>query len=355
MPTQLSHPTYRRDLGGGLVLRWSTAADAEGIAQLYGFVFRGKPEDPGGIRRLRSTGTQLACTVLRKTDRLSAAAMVSRRLVSFGLVLFGLFLAAFAGSLYSRVSDLVTESNRPRRDAIVRRLVVDVTAVTAVAIFATAIAGWIGYRHARRLSRAAIAAGTDRELALEVRDDALRREREAREDAEHASRFKDDFLATVSHELRTPLNAIVGWAHVLKRGMLSGADRDRAIESIDRNASSLTRIVNDLLDVSRLMQGRLNLSVAPLDLREVARAAADTLAPASAARNLTVSLRLDREEVPIVADHGRIQQVAWHLLSNAVKFTPPGGFINVEVSRIGSRARLRVSDSGEGIDAGAAP
>ena len=279
----------------------------------------------------------------------------SRRLVIFGLVLIGLFLAALADSLYSRVSDLVTESDPARRDAIVRRLVVDVTAVTAVAIFATALAGWIGYRHARGLSRAAIAAGTDRELALEVRDDALRRAREARDDAEHASRFKDDFLATVSHELRTPLNAIVGWAHVLKRGMLTGTDRDRAIESIDRNASSLTRIVNDLLDVSRLMQGRLNLSVAPLDLREIAHAAADTLAPASAARNLTVSLRLDREEVPVVADHARMQQVAWHLLSNAVKFTPPGGFITVEVSRLGSRARMRVGDSGVGIDAAVLP
>jgi signal transduction histidine kinase len=280
---------------------------------------------------------------------------MSRRAVILGLVVIGLSLAAFAGSVYSRVSGLASEPDRGRREVISRRMLADVTAVTTAGIVGVAFAGWLGFRHARQLARVAVSARADRQMAIEGRSDALRRERQAREDAELASQFKDDFLATVSHELRTPLNAIVGWAHVLKLGMVTGRDHDRAIDAVDRNAASLTRIINDLLDVSRLMQGRLNLSVTRLDLREVARAAADTLSAASAARNLTVALRLDREEVPVVADPARMQQVAWHLLSNAVKFTPPGGFINVEVSRIGSRARLRVSDSGEGIDPAALP
>jgi signal transduction histidine kinase len=279
----------------------------------------------------------------------------SRRVLVVGLVLIGLSFAAFAGSLYSRLSELVTESDRGRRVVIGRRALAEATVLTAVAVAATTLAGWACYRHARVLTRAAVAARADRQLALDARVEALRRERQARDEAALASQFKDDFLATVSHELRTPLNAIVGWAHVLRRGMLTGPDRDRAIVSIDRNAAALTRIVNDLLDVSRLMQGQLSLSVAPLDLREIARAAADTLAPASTARNLTVTVRLDRDEVPVLADHARLQQVAWHLLSNAVKFTPPGGFINVDVSRLGSRARMRVSDSGEGIDSTALP
>ena len=278
------------------------------------------------------------------------AMFTSQRVVILGFVIIGLFLAAFGVSLQSRMSDLVTEPDRGRRDVMVRRLLADFTAVTTVALVATAMAGWIGYRHVRHMSREAVAARADWQAALDARADAVRRERQARDDAELASQFKDNFLATVSHELRTPLNAIVGWAHVLKRGMLTGADRDRAIEAIDRNATALSRIVNDLLDVSQLLQGRLNLSVMPLDLREIARAAADTLAPATAARGLTVALRLGHDEVPVLADPARMQQVAWHLISNAVKFTPPGGFISVEVSRLGSRARMRVSDSGAGID-----
>jgi signal transduction histidine kinase len=279
----------------------------------------------------------------------------SRRAVILGLVVIGLSLAVFAGSVYSRVSDLASESDRGRREAISRRMLADVTAVTTAAIVAVALAGWLGFRHARDLTRAAVSARADRQMAIDSHSDALRRERLARDEAEVASQFKDDFLATVSHELRTPLNAIVGWAHVLKLGMPTGRDHDRAIEAVDRNAAALTRVINDLLDVSRLMQGRLNLSVTRLDLREIVRAAADTLSPAAKARSLTVALRLDREGVPVLADPARMQQVAWHLLSNAVKFTPPGGFINVEVSRLGSRARLRVSDSGEGIDAAALP
>jgi signal transduction histidine kinase len=203
-------------------------------------------------------------------------------------------------------------------------------AMTAVAMAAVMIAGWVAHRPARR--RAAV-------------ERLLRAEHQGALDA------RENFLATVSHELRTPLNAIVGWTHVLKRGLLDGHDRQHAVEAVDRNAALLTRLVNDLLDVSRLIHGELKLDVGPLDLRSIAQASADTLRAASAAKNLTVTVRLDHKHVPVTGDEKRLQQVAWHLLSNAIKFTPPGGHVTVEVSRLGRRARMRVSDSGDGIDA----
>lgn len=202
--------------------------------------------------------------------------------------------------------------------------------MTAVAMAAVVIAGWVAHRPARR--RAAV-------------ERLLRAEHQGALDA------RENFLATVSHELRTPLNAIVGWTHVLKRGLLDGHDRQHAVEAVDRNAALLTRLVNDLLDVSRLIHGELKLDVGPLDLRNIAHASAETLRAASAAKNLTVTVRLDHKHVPVTGDEKRLQQVAWHLLSNAIKFTPPGGHVTVEVSRLGRRARMRVSDSGDGIDA----
>jgi signal transduction histidine kinase len=206
---------------------------------------------------------------------------------------------------------------------------VEITAVamTAVAMAVVAVAGWVAHRDARRRAAMERLLRAEHQGALDAREDALRREQQARTDAEQANQVKDDFLATVSHELRTPLNAIVGWTHVLKRGLLDGRDRQHAVEAVDRNATILARLVNDLLDVSRLLRA------------------------ASAAKNLTVTVRLDHNHVPVTGDEKRLQQVAWHLLSNAIKFTPPGGQVTIEVSRLGRRARMRVSDSGDGIDA----
>lgn len=223
-------------------------------------------------------------------------------------------------------------------------------AMTAVAMAVAVMAGWVAHRDARRRAAGERLLRAEHQAALDAREEALRREQQARTDAEHASHVKDDFLATVSHELRTPLNALVGWTHVLKRGLVDGHDRQHAVEAVDRNTSILARLVNDLLDVSRLIHGQLKLDVEPLDLRNIARASADTLRAASAAKNLTVTVRLDHHHVPVTGDEKRLQQVAWHLVSNAIKFTPPGGFVTVEVSRLGRRARLRVSDSGDGID-----
>ena len=272
----------------------------------------------------------------------------SRTLLALAAI--GLTLAVLTAVLLRNVGSVVHEGDAARREAIGRRMVTEATAMTAAAIAMLLTVAWVAQRGARR--RAAVEGGlrADHQAALDARAVALQRERQARADAELASQVKDEFLATVSHELRTPLNAIVGWTHVLKRNLLDGRDRQHAIEAVDRNAAILTRLVNDLLDVSRLIQGQLKLNVVPLDLRNIARAAADTLRSASSAKNLTVSLRLDHDQVRVGADDARLQQVAWHVLSNAIKFTPPGGYITVEVSRLGGRARMRITDSGEGID-----
>ncbi len=275
-----------------------------------------------------------------------------RRTATYALVVIGLSWLALTAAVLLRVPVLVDATDRAGRDAIAGRLVLELTLVSVAAIGAGITLGWIGYR-TRSLPE--VGRTSTLESALKARAEALRRERQARDEAELASRFKDDFLATVSHELRTPLNAIVGWTHLLRGGLLSGKDRTRAIEAVDRNAASLTAIVNDLLDVSNLIQGRLKLSIGSVDLRDIARAATDTLTPAAAAKNLTMSLRLDRAEVPVSGDGQRLQQIAWHLLSNAVKYTPDGGSITLEVRKLGSRAWMRVTDSGEGIDAAALP
>lgn len=186
--------------------------------------------------------------------------------------------------------------------------------------------------------------------ALAARAAALERERHAHAESERASRLKDDFLATISHELRTPLNAIVGWVHVLQTGILAPGDRQRAIEAIERNARAQARVVDDLLDVSRMIQGGLTLNVAPCDLRRVVDAVLETLEPAAAAKRLSIEVVGSADEVVVAGDEPRLKQVVRNLLSNAVKFTPAHGRITVEVSRVDDRARLRVADNGEGID-----
>ncbi len=184
------------------------------------------------------------------------------------------------------------------------------------------------------------------ELAI-LRTDLLKREQIARADAEMANRLKDEFLATVSHELRTPLNAIVGWAHLLKSGITD--DQVKAASAIERNAFAQARLIDDLLDVSRLMKGRFSLAASSMDLRASVYAALETVRPAAEAKHLDIQV-VAPEPVIVRGDDVRLQQVASSLLANAVKFTPNGGHVTIEVERVGSRARLRVSDSGEGID-----
>ena len=173
----------------------------------------------------------------------------------------------------------------------------------------------------------------------------------ARHQAEEASRLKDEFLATASHELRTPLNAIVGWVHVLQTGALENEEqRYQALCAIDRNAKIQTRLIEDLLDVSRMIQGRVSLTVAPINLRSVVAAAVDTIRTAAAAKEIVIAVEASDDVLPVVGDEHRLQQVAWNLLSNAVKYTPRGGRITVSAAIEEQRVVLRVKDTGEGID-----
>jgi signal transduction histidine kinase len=184
---------------------------------------------------------------------------------------------------------------------------------------------------------------------LEERTALLARERAARADAEVANRMKDEFLMTVSHELRTPLTAIYGWARMLLTGEIRDDQKLRAIERIERNARVQTRLVNDLLDVSRAISGKLRLDVRPLDLGPVISEAVESVQPAADAKGVRLETRLDATAGPILGDPERIQQIVWNLTSNAIKFTPRGGRVLVTLTRTPSHAEVVVRDTGCGI------
>ncbi|MDF2440760.1 MAG: hypothetical protein JWN98_1744, partial [Abditibacteriota bacterium] len=172
--------------------------------------------------------------------------------------------------------------------------------------------------------------------------------------AEDASRSKDDFLATVSHELRTPLTAILGWANLLQSGGIDGETTQRALETIERNVHAQAQIIDDLLDVSRIVAGKLRLNVVPLDLRPVVQNALDAAQPAVQAKNIELDVQLN--PCPVIGgDATRLQQIVWNLVSNAVKFTPRGGRIRVSAECEGDHVVVTVADSGPGISAEFAP
>jgi PAS domain S-box-containing protein len=184
---------------------------------------------------------------------------------------------------------------------------------------------------------------------IEARTRLLASEKLARSEAERANRLKDEFLATISHELRNPLNAILGWAHMMRLGKLTPANAERAVETIYRNAKSQAQLVADLLDVSRIISGKLRLDVRTVDLISIVSAAIDSVRPAVDAKGIQLQTILDPETGPISGDADRLQQIVWNLLTNAVKFTPKGGRIQVKVQPIDSHAEIVVSDSGVGI------
>src|SRR5687767_13785640 len=192
---------------------------------------------------------------------------------------------------------------------------------------------------------------TERERVEEELRASLSREQIARAEAETANRMKDEFLATVSHELRTPLNAIIGWSHMLRSGTLDEATRARAIETIDRNAKSQAQLVEDILDVSRVITGKLNLNMAPVDVASIINAAIDSVQLAADSKDIELEVTLDPTARHIFGDACRLQQVVWNLLSNAIKFTPSGGQVAVRLKRSGREAQIQVIDSGVGIDA----
>ena len=173
----------------------------------------------------------------------------------------------------------------------------------------------------------------------------------ARREAEEASRLKDEFLATLSHELRTPLTSILGWAKMLREGGLGAELTQRGLEAVERNAVAQTRLIADLLDVSRIITGKLVFEARPVELSRVVEAGVEGVRPAAAARGVRLEVSLDGGAGTVSGDPDRLQQVVWNLLSNAVKFTPEGGSVRVRLARRGGHAEVEVSDTGRGISA----
>jgi PAS domain S-box-containing protein len=193
----------------------------------------------------------------------------------------------------------------------------------------------------------------DREGQLEQlateREQFLQSERMARSDAERLSQLKDEFLATLSHELRTPLNAMLGWTALLRQRDMSRQDMDRGLETIDRNVRAQTQIVNDLLDMSRIISGKIHLEVQTLHLHEVINSAIDAVRPSADAKRIRIQTMLDTRIGLVRGDPNRLQQVLWNILSNSVKFTPNGGRVQVVLERVNSHVEIVVEDTGIGI------
>lgn len=190
----------------------------------------------------------------------------------------------------------------------------------------------------------------ERELAQEQLRASLAREQLARAEAETANRLKDEFLATVSHELRTPLNAIMGWSHILRHRGVDPATMERAFETIDRNAKAQAQLIEDILDVSRVITGKLHLNMEPVDLATVINSSVDSVQFAANSKEIQLGVMLDPSARHTLGDAGRLQQVVWNLLSNAIKFTPVGGRVEVKVERVDADVQISVSDNGSGIN-----
>ena len=181
--------------------------------------------------------------------------------------------------------------------------------------------------------------------------EALERERAARAQAEEATRLKDEFLANLSHELRTPMNIIIGWAHLLRQGPLNEQQKLRAAEAIERAARSQAQLIEDLLDVSRIVTGKFRLSLAEVDIGAVLAQAVESLRLVAHAKQVVLTLTRTQDCPVVLGDPDRLQQVFWNLLSNAVKFTSAGGSVDARFEQTGTDVRIRISDTGIGIAA----
>jgi PAS domain S-box-containing protein len=192
---------------------------------------------------------------------------------------------------------------------------------------------------------------TERKQAEREREQLLANERALRAQAEQASRLKDEFLATVSHELRTPLNSMLGWTRLMRTGHLDAGEMVRAVETVERNAVAQTKLVNDLLDMSRIVSGKFQLNLEPVKLSTVIEAAIEVLRPTAEAKQIQTRTSLNPGIGLLLADPTRLQQIVWNLLSNAIKFTPEGGQVEVGLAQASSEARITVRDTGMGIGA----
>jgi signal transduction histidine kinase/CheY-like chemotaxis protein len=253
---------------------------------------------------------------------------------------------------------------------VVERLSVLGAIMTALLAFAVLLAALVGHRMQRTIADPLLTlAATARvvsdtknySLRGEVRstdevgtvvqafNDMLDRVQERNAELSQANRLKDEFLATLSHELRTPLNAILGWIRIVRSADLPPKTRTRALESIERNAGLQARLIEDLLEVSRIVTGKLHLQTSRTDLAAIVDAAVEIVQPAASAKNIAITTTIDQRPAMTNGDPDRLQQVIWNLLSNAVKFTPPGGRVAVQLGRDHDYL-LSVSDNGLGID-----
>jgi two-component system CheB/CheR fusion protein len=188
---------------------------------------------------------------------------------------------------------------------------------------------------------------TDRKHLETERSQLLEQEQLARQQAEKANRAKDEFLANLSHELRNPLTPILAWSQMLRSGKLKEAETHRALEVIERSAKAQSQLIGDLLDISRITNGKLPLSICPIDLPVVVQAALDGVQLSASAKHIEIVSHLS--SATVLGDIDRLQQVVWNLLSNAIKFTPAGGRVEIVVSAIENHAEVRVTDTGKGI------
>ena len=187
---------------------------------------------------------------------------------------------------------------------------------------------------------------------LRDREESFEREKAARAEAERGSQIKDEFLTTLSHELRTPMTAILGWANVLSsRGAVSADELRQGLQAIERNARAQAQLIDELLDMSRIINGKLRLDVQPVDLQAIVFDAAESVRPAADAKAIRLTTVLDPKGGPITGDPNRLQQILWNLLSNAIKFTPRDGRVQVYLRRVRSHVEISVVDSGQGISA----
>ncbi len=190
---------------------------------------------------------------------------------------------------------------------------------------------------------------SERRQAEQERARLLAHEQEARQEAEEANRLKDEFLATLSHELRTPLTAILGWAYLLRSGKLGDRSVTDALETIERNARAQSQLIDDLLDISRIITGQIRLDVRQVEPDSFIESAIEALRPAAEAKGVRVQKVIDTGVKAIWGDAARLQQVVWNLLSNAIKFTPRGGSVQVRLERVNSHIEIAVADTGAGI------
>jgi len=277
---------------------------------------------------------------LRREGRLTAAEAVMRR--GAGMTQMDTIRAiiqTLRSGEEARLQAATLNSARSRRTAFT-------TAVfaTSIALAAVFLCLWLLRRDLEQRSRVA-----------EERAELLRREQEARSQAETANRMKDDFLATLSHELRNPLHAVVGWLQILRQRPDDPALRARAMETVERNARALQRMIEDLLDASRASRGKLELSLAPTAVGTLVTSVLETVRPSAASRGVELIEHLAAANVVVNGDYDRLAQVVINLVSNAIKFTPEGGRVTVSLTREGEAVVIVVTDTGRGISREALP